>query len=606
MNIAQRRTLRRLRSRSQPLVYALFVTSVLLLLTAIWLGVDLFRAKGELDQARSGFTGVQARIDAGDLDGARQELKGAAAGSRQAGDIVEGIPFDVYSRVPLIGTSVREVRALSRTVDVIGNRVLPGLLNSDLRVPTWTGKLDAAPFRSAQQPLALAETELTAVQAELTRTRRAGIGQLTTARDQLQSSMRKLSDTVREARIAADVVPALSGDDRPRRYFLALQNNAEARSTGGLLGAYAILTVDKGKLTLGRVGQNDELIDPKRPPLSLGAEFDARYGRFASTSTWRSANLSPDVPTVGRLLAALWRQQSGQAVDGVVLLDPVALARLLGATGAVTLSDGSQISEANAVQVLEAEVYVRYPKVSQAPRYAFLAEAAQGAFEALSTRQLDGRKVVQQFARAAASGHLQLWAADRAVQDRLLKSRVSGALLAPGPFLSVVTNDVGGSKLDYYRHRTVSYTAESTGVAVDLGVGPALEEQATVVVQLDNPVPSKLPDYVVARPDDPDAPRGQSHTWVSVYLGARATLLGATLDGKPVQVESQTDRGLSVYSLFIKIEPGAERTLELKVRQPARPDQALLYRQQPLVRNDDVTVTRKGSRQPVEFVYAKP
>ena len=35
-------------------------------------------------------------------------------------------------------------------------------------------------------------------------------------------------------------------------------------------------------------------------------------------------------------------------------------------------------------------------------------------------------------------------------------------------------------------------------------------------------------------PDDPDAPRGQSNTYLSVYLGARSTLLGATLDGRPI------------------------------------------------------------------------
>jgi hypothetical protein len=291
-------------------------------------------------------------------------------------------------------------------------------------------------------------------------------------------------------------------------------------------------------------------------------------------------------------------------VDGVLLMDPVALADLLRATGPVRLSDGTSVSGDNAVRLLESEVYQRFPN-AQSDRYAFLAETARQAFAALSGRSLDGPALIRQFARSVSSGHLQLWAADPQVQADLLRSKVSGRLVASGPFLSVVTNDAGGSKLDYYQHRTVTYTAKSTGVAVDLGNRPELEEEAVLTVRLDNRAPRGLPAYVLARPDDPKAPPGQSHTWVSVYLGARGTLLEATLDGKPVQLESDTEQGLSVFSAFVKINAGGSATLRLRVRQPATPDQPLLYRQQPLVRDDDVTVRREGSGTPVAYAYTR-
>lgn len=506
--------------------------------------------------------------------------------------------------MPGIEGPVNEVRTLAHAVDSVGNRILPTLLASNLRVPQWNGTIDARPFLDAQQPLARAVAELTVVQAEVDGVKPSGIGQLTRAREQLETQLDRMARTLREADVAARVVPALSGQSGRQRYFVALQNNAEARSTGGLLGAYAILDVDRGRMRLERVGQNDELKDPKRPVIDLGDEYDRRYGRLESTSTWRSANLTPDVPTVGRLLSALWTAQTGQRLNGVVLLDPVGLGMLLGATGPVQLSDGSSIDQSSAAKVLLSEVYARYPSVSQAPRYAFLAETAQQAFGALSTRSLDGRRVVKQFATAASTGHLQLWAADPAVQKTLLRSRISGQLAATGPFLSVVTNDVGGSKLDYYQHRTVTYQAQSTEVAVDLGSGAMLEEEAVVTVTLANKAPATLPNYVVLRPDDPDAPRGQSNTYLSVYLGAQATLLEASLDGQPVRTESGVENGLSVYALTLAINPGQARTLVLRVRQPGRPGEPLVYRQQPLVRNDDVRVQRKGARTPVTFVYS--
>lgn len=579
-------------------------TALVLLVMALWLGVDLLRARHDLDQARTGFLTVQNRVDQGDLTGARSQLKKPAAAAGKAGDIVDGLPFRLYAHFPGTGRPVRELRTLAHAVDSVGNQILPTLLNSDLRVPTWNGSIDARPFVAAEQPLAKAEARLSVVQGEVAGVRPSGIGQLTRAREQLTTQLDRMARLVREAHVAAQVVPRLSGQTRPQRYFMALQNNAEARGTGGLLGAFAILAIDHGKLRLEHVGQNDELVDPPKPVINLGADYNRRYGRLEATSTWRSANLSPDVPTAGRLLAALWRAQTGQQLDGVVLIDPIGLGQLLGATGPVVLSDGSTLDETNTAKVLLADVYARYPTKSQAPRYAYLAETAQQTFKALSTRQLDGRKVVRQFAKAAATGHLQLWAAVPAVQKSLLRSRISGQLAVDGPFLSVITNDVGGSKLDYYQHRTVTYDARSTGIAVDLGAGPELEEEAVVSVRLDNRAPAGLPAYVVVRPDDPAAPRGQSNSYVSIYLGSRATLLKATLDGRPVRLESDTENGLSVYSMTLAVNAGASRTLTLRIRQPAQPDESLRYRQQPLVRNDDVQVRRRGSRAPVTFVYA--
>ena len=589
------------------MLYAVFFATVVLLVVGAWLAVGLRQVRHDLETARSALTAAQDRLAGADLDAARQQVSSAGQAAREAADRADGPPFRLYARLPFVGTGVQEVRSVAAAVDVTTNQVLPTVLNSDARLPTWNGRIDARPFIAAQRPLAQAQAQLTVVQDRLSRTPRSGISQLSKPRGELEASLRRLSGSIREARVASDVVPVLSGQDRPRRFLLAVQNNAEARATGGLLSSYAVLVADKGRLQLEHVGQNEELIDPAQAVLDLGEEYNRRYSRFQTTRTWRSANLTPDVPTVGRLLAALWREQQGQTLDGVVLLDPVALARVLAATGPVALSDGTQLNQANAVTVLESQVYARYPHADRTARYAFFAEAAERTFTALTSRRLDGRMVVREIGRAAASGHLQLWSADAHVQRTLSSSRVSGVLASEGPYLQVVTQDVGGSKLDYYLRRTVRYDGKSTGVATDLGKGPELEEEATVSVHLENRAPARgLPDYVVARPDDPRSPRGQMHSWLSVYLGARATLLEASLDGKPIAVESQTEQGLSVYSLFLRIDAGSSRTLVLKIRQPARPEQPVRYRQQPLVSIDDLQVHRAGSPRAVELVYAEP
>jgi len=53
--------------------------------------------------------------------------------------------------------------------------------------------------------------------------------------------------------------PALAGDDGSKQYLVAFQNTAEARGPGGILGAYAILELTGGQLSVIKTGSNAEL-----------------------------------------------------------------------------------------------------------------------------------------------------------------------------------------------------------------------------------------------------------------------------------------------------------------------------------------------------------
>ncbi|WP_396229763.1 DUF4012 domain-containing protein, partial [Frankia sp. CpI1-P] len=51
------------------------------------------------------------------------------------------------------------------------------------------------------------------------------------------------------------------GANGPRTYFIAFQNNAEIKGTGGLLGVFGVLTANHGKVDLVRTASNTELRD---------------------------------------------------------------------------------------------------------------------------------------------------------------------------------------------------------------------------------------------------------------------------------------------------------------------------------------------------------
>jgi hypothetical protein len=590
--------LRRLRRRSVPLLWFLLVAGVLLLVGGVLLAAKLPGLRRDLLASKAALVATQDALSRDDVARARAQLSEAARRSQHVDDVTHGWLWKAYAHVPVVGTDVRELQAVSAAVDSTTRTVLPPLLDVGLRPASWNGRLDVRPFERAQVPLDNAEARLRETRAALRLAPSGGVEAITKARVQLDDALTRLARQLRDARVAAHVVPEMLGGDA--RYFVAVQNNAEARATGGLIGAYGILRAHDGRLTLERVGSDAELVDPASPAIDLGSEYDQRYARFQTTRTWRSANLSPDTPTVGKLLVALWAKQTRQRLDGALFIDPVGLADLLAATGPVALPDGTTLTQKNAVRVLLVDAYRRFPREQDAARNAYLHQAARVVLTRLTAGPVPG-SVARAVANAVASGHLQAYSSHSSTQNQLASAPVGGALESSGPFLEVVTQDVGGSKLDVYQRRSVRYEAEPTGQAVDLGHGAVLEEQAKVTVTLRNDAPAGLPAYVTLRPDDPGAPVGQSKTWVSVYLGKGATLLGATLNGVPVSLETATDNGLGVFSAFVTTDRGATSVLVLTVRQPASPGQPLLFRQQPLVLPDQLVVRRGGA--PVDKVY---
>ena len=67
------------------------------------------------------------------------------------------------------------------------------------------------------------------------------------------------------------------------------------------------------------------------------ADSVARYGQFDPAHYWQNVTMSPDFPSVGRVIAQLFPESGGVPIDGVLRLDPAALQGLLQLAGPVTV-----------------------------------------------------------------------------------------------------------------------------------------------------------------------------------------------------------------------------------------------------------------------------
>jgi len=402
------------------------------------------------------------------------------------------------------------------------------------------------------------------------------------ARASLQQQSGELSSLLNNASTAATLLPPTLGADGPRNYFLALQTNAEARGTGGLVGAYGIFTADQGRVGLDTLSNNQNL-SYKGKPIDLGPDFTALYRDYNSTTSWVNSNISPNFPYAGQIWKSLWQQQSGQKIDGAIATDPVALSYILAAVGPVNLPTGEVINADNVVRITESDAYLRFP-VDQKARKDFL----QSIAEAVVTKTLGGKGGLHGRARAGArqggrEGRLAVWSDVPAEQTSLAATPLGHVVPdSPPPYANVVVNNASGNKIDYYLDRRVRYSG-------DRCVGTQRSTAVAMTLTNDLP-PGNYPPYITLRADpDPTDPPGTSRSLVSLYATQGAQLRSVTLNGLSINVTTGTELGHPVYTANLQLPPGVPQLLLFQLVEPTAAG-VVQVPVQPLVRPMETSV----------------
>jgi hypothetical protein len=388
-------------------------------------------------------------------------------------------------------------------------------------------------------------------------------GPLIKAREQLGT----LRDGLDAAADAAEIAPDMLGASSPRQYLLLIQNNSETRATGGIPGALAVLTMDKGKLSLGRQTSAADL-GVMTPTLPVESEqqqiYSARIGRFM-----QDVNLTPDFPTAASTAQAMWESKTGERLDGVISLDPVALSYVLAATGPVpmtnpellALADSAlppQLTGENIVKTLLSDVYGKI--VRPELQDAYFAGVAQETFSALSTGKGDATALIEGITRGASEGRVLLWSREASEQATIVQYPISGSIagsgVSPAEF-GVYFNDGTGAKMDYYVKRTVQLVQECTGD--DYG-------QVKVRITSINTAPAdaatSLPAYVTGGGLF-GVPPGTIQTNVIAYGPVQANVETAHVDGKKVSFAANRHANRPVGTVTATLAPGQSSTVEM-------------------------------------------
>jgi hypothetical protein len=541
---------------------------------AAWLGSKASEINSELTSATQLIPDLKRQIASDDAGAAAITVAEVRAHTSAAKQAADDPVWSLATVLPGLGSNFTAIAEVARSADDVANLGLAPLvkvyssLNWESLLPSSSGT-DLEPLKSASPSISAAAhaVRLSAdrlAQIDITQLLSQVADPLASARDQLQD----ISGTLDAAANAANIAPGMLGAQTQRNYLLVIQNNAESRASGGIPGALAVLSFDNGKLTLGPQSSAGA-VGTMSPVVQVDAEqqqiYSGRMGKFM-----QDVNLTPDFPTAASTAQAMWERKTGQRVDGVISIDPVALGYILDATGSVSITQPELVALAsrglpteltgkNVVRTLLSDVYARIGQ--PALQDAYFAGVAQEIFAALSAGKGNTKGLIEGLTRATSEGRVLVWSGSSAEQSVISKYALSGSIsgpsVAPAQF-GVYFNDGTGAKMDYYMKRTVQLIQEC----------PADKYlQITVRVTSTNTAPSdaatSLPAYVTGGGAFGIAP-GTVQTNVTAYGPVQANLAGASQAGQPVSVSSNRHDGRPVGTTTVTLAPGETSTVDIQ------------------------------------------
>ncbi|HCG98711.1 MAG TPA: hypothetical protein DE036_02595, partial [Actinobacteria bacterium] len=329
----------------------LIVLVLLLALTATIAGRsvvgDLLGVQKRLVEGQDSLKSAYLAAEVADFSKSQPYFKQAQNSFIDAGRIMSKPGMTMLAVVPVANSNLEAVRRLTETgseVAYAGEALMQASTKFSQKqgkfdISIENGRVDVEPFIDAKPDIDQAHLHVLQAMAAYDKIPEGYlIPQIESAKKKLGEELPTLKTLVSKAKVTFDVLPSVMGGEGKRRYFLAIQNNAELRATGGLIGNYGILTVNNGAIKLDEF---DEILAIENPdkPIETPEDFAARYGRFEGARIWSNANMSPDFPTVSRVLLKLFESARGEKLDGVISVDPVGLSYLLDAIGPLALAD---------------------------------------------------------------------------------------------------------------------------------------------------------------------------------------------------------------------------------------------------------------------------
>lgn len=518
------------------------IVAVVLLAAGVWLGFKALAVKDDFEAMQAALDTV---ADGGDTAAAIETVGTASAhAAANTNDPV----WRVAEFVPALGDNFRALRLAANSIDILAN---------DVGTPVLEMQADGQGEVLARA-LPLIETagdDLTAYSEGLVE-----IADSPALIGPVGPGIEQLAGVVGAAQPLLTALPELLGADGAKNYLLVFQNNAESLALGGSAASQALVTADAGDIAITNQASSG-MYDEDDNPVDVDVDYSAvrLYGIHLLDRVNTSVS-RPDFPTAAELLRAWWQRDiADDQIDGVISIDPIALGRVLLATGPLTVGD-IEINSDNAVDILLSQSYEWWnpydSKADAAASDAFFAIVAAEMFEKVASGDFNLKDMAWAVSESIDKGSIMAWSDNATLASVIEGERVAGVLPTTNDeatTVGVFFRDASGSKIDYYMDSALSLAATCADGTYSV--------TATTDLHLDisQADADQLPTYVQSRLSGSDHFRTEVH----VYGPPGTTVASVEVGG--VEAESLTtdidDLGRPVAAFATTLPPAASTSV---------------------------------------------
>jgi hypothetical protein len=287
--------------------------------------------------------------------------------------------------------------------------------------------------------------------------------------------------------VAMKQMPLLIGSETPVRYFVGITNEAELRGIQGIIGEYATIEIDKGKISVSRTGSNTDLVNPDVLPPELIGEYSEIHG--VTNTEWQNMNLSPFLDPAALQITNSWKLQTGESLDGVILLDTVALAKwAIPKVGTIESAQGRVLATWEALaDYLSNGVYFEFP-TDQIARKQFQSELAGKLIAAITGSSLEPQQLFRSLAKPMTDGRVVAWL-NGELGSEFNKTVLARSSTSFPDDVVIGFNNLTGNKMDFY---------------LQVEVGPTTCSTAKLTIRSTADPSANYPDYLARRLDVDD------------------------------------------------------------------------------------------------------
>lgn len=383
--------------------------------------------------------------------------------------------------------------------------------------------------------------------------------------EKIKTSLPRFRELVLKGEDLLTVLPQILAIDGRKTYLLLFQNNMELRPTGGFIGSFGLVTLERGTLVdfeVYDVYQADgQLRGHVEPPVKLK--------EYLGEAAWylRDSNWDPQFSLSAQRAQWFLDKEMQVAVDGTVGITLEVAKKILAAVGEVEMPDYQEkINQENLFQ--KAEYYVElgtFPGSTQ--KKDFLGSLSQAlVIKVKNSGNKDLVKIGEALFQSLEEKELLFYFNDPQIQAVVTNLGWDGGIKNFHPqslnsqlisdYLMLNEANVGINKANFFVQRKIGHEVNLKADKV--------EERLTI--NYDNQSPAE------------NWPAGRYRTYLRLYLPAEAKVtsvlvadsqnpgLWLPFDSKYFDVSSSFDK--NVFGFLVEVPIKSQKTLEIKYELP--------------------------------------